>query len=155
MRVNVDESSRKVSTDDVVDSYAELLRRDFPETGRPSDATRQTSPESALAEAIVFQLLQQINLSPSLNDQVGGAGGADFLCTGSRVTPALRPYAARSNYPLVVEATSLDTEAVTNNSGLSNSVEGSAAFSGLLTRPIRQKAAAKAHNWQITICLVY
>jgi len=86
-------------------------------------------------------MLQTMQLEPEIHDQVG-TGGPDFICCGSRgpVFPRL------TQDRFVVEATSLNPDAVTERSRIPNEVPEKirgGAF-GLVTWNICNKAKAKA-----------
>ena len=117
----------------VIQSYADyLLVIDRP-TFERFERARISERESAIAEAIVFRMLQTLGLRPELHERVG-TGGADFLCGGP--SPANQ---------IIVEATSLDPEAVTKRSNLSNEppedIQGGPF--GLVTRNVCNKAKDK------------
>ena len=76
-----------------------------------------------IAEAVVFQMLDQLGVDPQINDTVQ-SGGADFICNASYRSPVLRRFAAPNPQDrFVVEATSLNLGAVTNRSGIPNEIE--------------------------------
>ena len=133
------------STTEVIDSYAEYLRAKNPES-LPSFVQRRASdPEAALAEAVVFSMLQGFRVRPEINDKPG-TGGADFICSASGGSPfaLLRPPSPESQF--IVEATSLDPDAVTDRTNLPNEAPdeiGGGAF-GLLTKSVLNKVKAKA-----------
>jgi len=129
----------------MIDSYAEYLRLNYPVNFDRFALLLTSNPEGALAEAIVFGFLQSLHLSPEIHDQVG-KGGPDFICAGSTLSFAMRrlvPPGPEDRF--VVEATSLDLDAVTNRSGLPNEeprdMQGS-PFS-LITRSICNKVKDK------------
>jgi len=107
----------------VIDSYVEYLRANHPANFTRFVRTRSSDGEAAMAEAIVFQMLEALDLSPGINDKVS-TGGADFICTGSYLSPVLRQLAKPPPKDrLVVEATSLDLGAVTRRSQVRNQIE--------------------------------
>jgi hypothetical protein len=134
-----------VSTDDVLGSYGEYLRMNHPANFDRFQRIRSASRESAFAEAVVFQMLDQLCVDPHINDTVQ-FGGADFICNGSYRSPVLRRLATPNPQDrFVVEATSLDLDAVANRSGIPNEVEdGQGRAFSLLTHSVRNKAADKA-----------
>jgi hypothetical protein len=92
------------STTEMIDTYAEYLRTKNPES-LPSFVQRRASdPEAALAEAVVFSMLQGFRVRPEINDKPG-TGGADFICSASGGSPfaLLRPPSPESQF--IVEAT--------------------------------------------------
>jgi hypothetical protein len=132
-------------TAEVIDSYAEYLRVKNPDS-RPSFVLRRASdPEAALAEAVVFSILQGFRVRPEINDKPG-TGGADFICSasGGGIFAFLKPPSPESQF--IVEATSLDAEAVTDRTSLPNETpdEISGGAFGLLTKSVLNKVRAKA-----------
>jgi hypothetical protein len=133
-----------VSIDDVLDSYGTYLRVNHLANFDRFRRIRSTNRESVLAEAVVFQLLDQLGVDPRLNDTVEG-GGVDFICNGSYRSPVLRRFASpKAEDQFVVEATSLDLDAVTDRSSIPNEIEDGGGPFSLLTHSIRNKAASKA-----------
>lgn len=125
----------------VVQSYSDYLHHGHGENGKRFDRLRASDPEAAMAEAIVFGVLQGFHLEPTIND-APGTGGADFVCCGYR--GPLMPHQEEDRF--VVEATSLDLEAVTGRSEIPNEVPeniSGGAF-GLVTRNLCNKAKSKA-----------
>lgn len=124
----------------MLDSYSEYLRLNHPENAKRFDKTRSFDREAAVAEAIVFGMLQGFNVDPQINDKVN-QGGPDFICCPGS------PLIGRSPEDrFVVEATSLSPDAVSNRSKIPNEVpEGmtGGAF-GLVTMNICNKAKDKA-----------
>ncbi len=77
---------------------------------------RRADPEAALAEAMVFGMLQQLQLKPTIEDEPG-IGGADYLCTYWPIV-----FTDLGAWELIVEATTLEPTAVERNSGWRNEV---------------------------------
>lgn len=127
--------------DGMLNSYSEYLHHDHPQNAKRFGETRASDREAAVAEAVVFGILQQFNVDPQINDDVK-TGGADFICCPSRGPLAKRLPGDR----FVVEATSLSPDAVTRRSKLPNAppheIGGRAV--GLLMRSICNKAKSKA-----------
>lgn len=125
----------------MLESYAEYLRNGHPENAKRFDEARSSDREAAVAEAIVFGMLQGFNVDPQINDAVK-TGGADFICCASRGPLFRRQPGDR----FVVEATSLNPDAVTDRSRIPNAVpeDVSGGAFGLVTMNIRNKAADKA-----------
>jgi hypothetical protein len=124
----------------VIDSFAGyLLVKDRPTHDR-FQRMREVDREAALAEAMVFRILQHFKCQPELHDHES-TGGADFLCRPKR--GIFKPHPADE---FVVEATSLNPDAVTERSGIADEVpEGiSGGAFALVTRNIVAKAKAKA-----------
>ncbi len=133
------------SIDGMVNSYAEYLRLKHPANFNRFELLRASNPEAAVAEAIVFGLLQSLHLSPGIHDEIE-TGGPDFICAGSTLSFGLRKIIKPSpGDRFVVEATSLDPDAVTNRSALPNELpEGVSGGSfSLLTKSICNKAKDK------------
>jgi hypothetical protein len=127
--------------DGMLNSYLEYLWNGHPENATRFELLRESDREAAVAEAIVFGMLQTMGLRPETHDQVG-TGGPDFICCGSRGPLFSRSLRDR----LVVEATSLNPDAVTERSHIPNEVpdEISGGAFGLVTSHIRNKAKRKA-----------
>jgi hypothetical protein len=125
----------------MLNSYSEYLHHGHPENAKRFDETRGSARESAVAEAVVFGMLQGFNVDPRINDDVK-TGGADFICCASRGPLVKRLPQDR----FVVEATSLSPDAVTDRSQIPNEVpdEVSGGAFGLVTRNICNKAKDKA-----------
>jgi hypothetical protein len=121
------------TTEEVIQSYADYLLVKDRRSHDRFEKVRTADRESVLAEAIVFSILQSMNLRPEVHDQVG-TGGADFLCGGS--SPETK---------VIVEATTLNPDAITKRSNLPNTppehLRGGPF--GLVTRNICNKAKAK------------
>jgi threonine dehydrogenase-like Zn-dependent dehydrogenase len=66
--------------DEVIDSFVEYIRTESRNNLKSLQNRRRADPEAALAEAMVFGMLQQLRLRPTIGDEPG-IGGADFLCT--------------------------------------------------------------------------
>lgn len=131
--------------DGVLDSFQEYLRIAHPANAVRFERLRAAARESALAEAVVFQLLEQIGVKPQINDSVA-SGGPDFICSGGYQSPVLRRFATPDpSARFLVEATSFDLDAVTRQSAIPREIED--ARGGpfrLLTSTIRGKASEKA-----------
>ncbi len=131
--------------DGMMDSYADYLRQKHPANFQRFKLLRASSREAAVAEADVFRFLQTLHLSPEIHDDVE-KGGVDFMCAGSTLSFGLRTVIMPSPEDrFVVEATSLDPDAVTNRSTLPNELpEGvSGGAYSLLTKSICNKAKHK------------
>jgi hypothetical protein len=89
-------------------------------------------PKAAQAEAVVFSWLWAEKLKPCLFEDAG-TGGPDFCCTHS------------GGNRFIVEATSLDSEMVSERSGLPTEITGPGgrAFA-LITEKLKAKAKSKA-----------
>lgn len=127
--------------DGMLNSHSEYLRHGHPENAKRLDETQASDREAAVAEAVVFGILQGLNVDPQINDDPE-RGGMDFICCASR-----GPLAKRMLQDcFVVEATSLSPDAVTDRSKIPNEVPeaiSGGAF-GLLTMNIVNKAKVKA-----------
>lgn len=125
----------------MLDSYSEYVHLYHPENAGRFDKSRSSDREAAVAEAIVFGMLQGFNVDPQINDKVD-QGGPDFICCAGG--SPLIGHSLENRF--VVEATSLSPDAVSNRSKIPNEVpEGVAggAF-GLVTMNICNKAKDKA-----------
>jgi hypothetical protein len=130
----------------IIDSYAEYLFRKHPLNLKRFKSRRDALGEAALAEAVVFGLLQSLHLSPEIHEDIQ-TGGPDFVCAGSTLGFGLRPFIEpRTKDRFVVEATCLEPDAVTARSTIPNEppedVNGG-PFS-ILTKSICYKARDKA-----------
>lgn len=124
----------------MIDSHAERLHELDPKTATRYTGMLAEDREACLAEAVVYDVLDGLNLQPRIIDLLG-TGGADFECCPSSGPLFLRHTEAR----FVVEATSLALNAISERSGMSDAYTAQAggAFN-LITRNVRQKASAKA-----------
>jgi len=125
----------------MLNSYLQYLKHGHTGNATRFELLRKSDREAAVAEAMVFGILQTINVRPELHDRVG-SGGPDFICCGSR-GPLCRPLPQDR---FVVEATSLNPDAVSERSRIPNEVpeEISGGAFGLVTWNICNKAKAKA-----------
>jgi hypothetical protein len=131
--------------DGMMDSYAEYLRPRHRANSHRFELPGASSREAAVAEAIVFGLLQSLHLRPEIHDDVE-KGGPDFICAGSTLSFGLRRVIKPSpEDQFVVEATSLDPDAVTNRSTLPNALpeDVSGGSFSLVTKSICNKAKDK------------
>jgi hypothetical protein len=129
-----------ITVDGVAQSYSNYLNIKHPSNYERFEALRSSDKEAAVAEAIVFAMLQTLRVRPSLNDQVK-AGGADFICYCHRGII----FNPKPEDRFIVEATSLNPDAVTDRSHIPNEVPDrirGGAF-GMLTQNICNKAKAK------------
>ena len=121
----------------VVESYADYLLAHGKRLFGRFQRMRVTAPESALAEAMVFRVLQSCKVNPLVAD-TPGLGGPDFRCLDG--TPQT----------FMVEATSLLPERVTKVSHVPNRVPQNmvgGAF-GLLTAQIDETATKKTPQFK-------
>jgi hypothetical protein len=127
--------------DGMLRSYSEYLQKIHPENAKRFDQLRISDREAAIAEAVVFGILRGFNVDPQIHDQLN-SGGPDFICCAYPGPLAPR----RPDDRFVVEATSLDPDAVTDRSHIANEVpeDLSGGAFGLVTRNICNKAKAKA-----------
>lgn len=106
----------------MIDSYAAYLREKHPANFDSFELLRTSNHEGALAEAIVFGILQGLQLYPEVHDEVG-SGGPDLICARSSLSPALRGLVPPSrDDQFMVEATSLDPDAITDRSQLPDEI---------------------------------
>jgi len=126
-----------MSPDYVVESYADYLRALGQKVWQAFQRRRIDAPESALAEAMVFRVLQYSKVDPVVAD-APGEGGPDFICLHDK------PEA------FMVEATSPTPERVTKVSNIPNRVpedmEGGPF--GLLTAQIDETATKKLRQFK-------
>lgn len=120
----------------VVESYAEYLLLKQKKLWERFQRTRRNTPESAIAEAMVFRVLQACKVKPDVADKPN-AGGPDFLCDGGVYGK------------FMVEATSFTPDKVTRDTALPNAApdEITGQAFGLLTRQIDEKAADKRRQF--------
>lgn len=125
------------SVEYVVESYADYLQGLGQKFWKRFQTARINAPESALAEAMVFRVLQSCKVDPVVVD-APGVGGPDFSCLRGRPRE------------FKVEATSLLPERVTEKSNLPNRVpedlEGGSF--GLLTAQIDETATKKLRQFR-------
>jgi hypothetical protein len=136
----------KTDIEGVINAYAGFLRLANPANANRFDATRARARESALAEAIVFSILQTKGLQPEIHDKVG-TGGPDFLCCGTRSI-----FKPRTEDRFFVEATCIDQDALSSRTHLPKEppqgISGGAV--GMVTTNICNKAKDK--DRQVTDC---
>lgn len=133
------------TTDEAMDFYAEHLKATYPQHLGPFNQRRTQGREAALAEAIVFWMLKNVGVRPQINEVVG-TGGADFICSANFGSPILARREPTPETLFIVEATSLDPDAVSRNTSIPNVApdEISGGAFSLLTRAIFAKAKDKA-----------
>jgi hypothetical protein len=128
--------------DEVVESFVEYIRAESPTNLKSFQDRRRADPEAAMAEAIVFGMLQQLRLNPTIADEPG-IGGGDFLC---KYRPII--FGDNGSWPLIVEATTLEPTAVERNSGWRNEVPD--AITGgpfsMITERITARASSKVRQ---------
>ena len=134
--------NEKIKLDDIVSWYSEHLRDKHPKNATRFEADRKRDYETAVAEAITFHVLKYLRAHPKVNEEVG-IGGADFICWAS-----LNPFANRtSQNEFVVEATSINQEAVTRRSKIPTEITGLGGGAiGLLTPNFWHKASKKCEQ---------
>jgi hypothetical protein len=71
------------SPDRMLQSYSEYLRNVHPENAQRFDLLRISDREAAIAEAVVFGILQGFKVDPQIHDQPN-SGGPDFICCAYR-----------------------------------------------------------------------
>src|SRR5580698_11423563 len=96
------------NVDGVIQSYAEYLHEAYPQNLDRFEQSRASDPDAALAEAVVFRMLQTMSVRPEIHDQPQ-KGGPDFICYCNR-GPLHKPI---SEDRFIVEATSLTPDTVT------------------------------------------
>jgi hypothetical protein len=108
------------TADEAMDLYAEHLRKEYPTHLTPFHQRRAQDREAALAEAMVFWMLKNMGLRPKMNEVVG-TGGADFICS-QNFGPIFARREPTPESMFIVEATSLDPDAVSRNTSIPNEV---------------------------------
>jgi hypothetical protein len=133
------------TTEEAIDLYVEHLASNYPDQVAPFKQRRTQDREAALAEAIVFWTLKSFGVRPKINE-VAGTGGADFVCSANLGSPILARREPTPETMFIVEATSLDPDAVSRNTSIPNQVpdENSGGAFSLLTRSVFAKAKDKA-----------
>lgn len=128
-----------------MDLYAEHLKANYPTHLTPFNQRRAQDREAALAEAIVFGMLKGFGVRPKINEVVG-TGGADFICSANFGSSILGLREPTPESMFIVEATSLDPDAVSRNTSIPNEApeEISGGAFSLLTRSVFAKAKDKA-----------
>lgn len=125
------------SAEYVVESYADHLRTHGLAFWKRFQTIRLNAPESALAEAMVFRVLQYCKVEPVVVD-TPNVGGPDFSCLTGKPQE------------FMVEATSLSPDRVTERSNIPNRVpenmEGGPF--GLLTAQIDETATKKLRQFK-------
>jgi hypothetical protein len=121
----------------VIESYADYLFSVRKRLWDRFQRTRKNAPESALAEAVVFRVLQYCKVNPAVAD-IPNSGGPDFLCAGTTADG------------FMVEATSFLPEKVTRDTGIKNEFprEISGGPIALLTPQIAEKADEKRSQFE-------
>jgi hypothetical protein len=121
----------------VVESYADYLRGLGQKIWQAFQRRRIDAPESALAEATVFRVLQYCKVEPVVVD-TPGVGGPDFHCLQHKPSA------------FMVEATSLLPDRVTEKSNIPNRVpedmEGGPI--GLLTAQLDETTTKKLYQFK-------
>jgi hypothetical protein len=128
-------------TDSVIESYSAWLGLKHPEARERFENLRASNSEGAMAEAVVFRLLQTLQAHPELHESAS-TGGADFMCSHGRSV-----FRSKAHYdPFVVEATCLDPDAVTDRSNLPNEIseDNTGGAFGMVTQNIFNKVRDKA-----------
>lgn len=125
--------------DEVVDSFVQYISVESPKNLKSFQDRRRADPEAAMAEAVVFGMLQQLQLGPIIAD-APGVGGGDFLCK-------YRPlkFIDSGAQEVIVEATTLEPTAVERNSGWRNEVpeEITGGPFSMITERITARASSK------------
>lgn len=105
-----------VRLDEVIESFAEYIRAESPNHFKSFRDRLNADREAAMAEAVVFGILQQLQLNPRIADKPG-IGGCDFLCEyqPNRIN-------RDGSFQIIVEATTLEPNAIAMNSGWPNQV---------------------------------
>jgi hypothetical protein len=119
-------------TTNVVDSYIEFLLVKYPTHEKRYRNLLKSNPQSAKAEAVIFQLLRSVFDYVAVAEDIS-AGGADFLCRAGGIE-------------LIAEATCLEAESVAKQSGWENSIpeDGAAGWFQMITHKVRAKTSTKA-----------
>lgn len=125
--------------DEVIDSFVKYISKESPKNLKSFQDRRLADPEAAMAEAMVFGILQQLQLSPTIADEPG-VGGGDFLCQYRPIR-----FTDSGAQPVMVEATTLEPTAVERNSGWKNEVpeEITGGPFSMITERITARASGK------------
>ena len=128
-----------------MDFYAEHLKATYPQHLGPFNQCRTQGREAALAEAIALWILKNVGVRPQIN-KVVGTGGADFICSANLGSPIFARREPTPETVFIVEARSLDPDAVSRNASIPNVApdEISGGALSLLTRAVFAKAKDKA-----------
>jgi hypothetical protein len=119
-----------VSIQEVVDSFINLLQKASPDNLIKFKNLLSSNPESAHSEALVFALLYNPNLCPEIWEDPS-EGGVDFLCLPKRYED------------FVVEATSLSSDSIAEQSGMPNTYEASGGSFKLITDILKRTIGNK------------
>ena len=123
-----------ITVRDVLEYYRCYLSRNRDLTNHCTQFLKRenSDPKAAQAEAVVFSWMRAEKLKPRLFEDTG-TGGPDFCCTHS------------DDNRFLVETTSLDSEMVSERSGLPAEItnSGGQAFA-LITEKLKAKAKSKA-----------
>jgi len=117
--------NRSVHIEQVVASYSSYLLRHYGRVHQEKYEQRYgDNEEAAVAEAVVFSWLCSVDLNPKYNEDDLGKGGADFICQPERSSA------------FVIEATSLGSGSLSNQTGWTNEV-GIGVHGGPFSLPTR------------------
>lgn len=121
-----------VSTTDIIESYKDYLFVKYPHHHKNFCTRLDNHPESAKAEAVMFSILRSKFSDVKIGEDVS-KGGADFLCISEESK-------------FIVEVTSLESDAVSRQSGLKNEIpeNGAATWFKMITNKLRTKVSSKA-----------
>jgi hypothetical protein len=130
----IDQGNRILGTlTETVRAYEQWLEIKAPTHHNGFRQRHKSDPEASRAEAAIFTLLRELNLSPFPAEDPS-SGGADFLCT------------TNSGTPIVVEVSIVRAEAIAARSGLPAKIDlenaKTLSFS-FATDALRRKATAK------------
>ena len=120
-----------VSVEAVLESYSVFLETFHRDRWELFKHLLQNDRDAALAEAVVFSWMQHERLNPDVAENPS-TGGVDFRCT------------PRGASPFLLEATSLNSKAVTDRSGWPDHLDGVARSFGMITPNLWSKARKKA-----------
>ena len=121
-----------VSTADIINSYKDYLFVKYPSHHKTFRSRLKEHPESAKAEAVMFSIMRSKFSDVKIGEDVS-TGGADFICISEKSK-------------FIVEVTSLETSAVSKQSGLKNEIpeNSTASWFSPITHMLRTKASGKA-----------
>lgn len=116
--------------EEMVESYAIFLKKHHPLYLDQFLDRKQANPDGAAAEAITFSLLHTQGAHP-IPYEDRSLGGVDFLC------------APKQQDDFFVEVRSLNSGAISNKSGLKNTIENTGGAFSLITKKLRDTVSGK------------
>jgi hypothetical protein len=114
----------------VVSKHSDYLLQHYGVLHHKKFDQRYGSDEAGIAEAVVFSWLHSIDLSPEYKEDLG-QGGPDFICHPKKMPE------------FIIEATTLESEALANRTGWSNDLKHGGGSFSLPTRKLQQTVSKK------------